>query len=602
MLKGKLKMGWGVLLLAGVLALFLLSACGKEEPTTTTTTTTTTTPATTTTTTTTPAATTTTPPAPVVLDLGAAQVSQPGGSVTIKVTPTINDKSTVQSIKWTQTAGPAAVLSADTTDTLQVTLASAEVYRDTLLEELSLADRVSVQGINPHALDGAEITTFQVAVTTSSGTYKKTVNVTATIPYAVSTGLANVPKGIPVLLNGKEQSGYDWAITGPAGSQATLSNAGTRNPSFTPDVVGKYTITEKSSNATVDVYAGTWAGAITGVDANGRPLAAGCTGCHNGTIAPDKFTAWKETGHAEIFTQNINDPNGHWSLSCAGCHTVGYNTEVDNGGFDEAVKAENWQVPPHGEVGLWNEIVKNYPNTAKLANIQCENCHGPNEGSTLHLNGKIDTSRVSLSADACGSCHGEPLRHGRYQQWAETKHAGVDTATTPERALSSASCARCHSGQGFLAWIKQGDLTKSILNASGNATATVADLAALGINANEVQPITCAVCHDPHDVGTTTGRPTAETRPTSANVRVMDVTALLPAGFQAKDVGKGALCITCHNTRNAIHGDDIAITSYGAPHTAAQGDVLMGQNAFFVEAGARSPHASLIDTCVTCHM
>ncbi len=540
-----------------------------------------------------------TPPAEaVVLDVGTAQTAQPGGTVTIKVTPTINDGSTVQSIKWTQTVGVQATLSGDATDTLQVTMPGAAAYRDALLGGLRFADRVAVQPINPHALTGAEVATFQAVVTTSSGTYRKTVNVTADIPYAVATGLANVPRGVPVLLNGEEQASYDWIIANPAGSQATLSYATTRNPSFTPDVAGKYTLTESVSGATIDVYAGTWVGAISGIDANGRPLATGCTGCHNGTVAPDMFTAWKESGHAEIFTQNIENPQGHWSLSCAGCHTVGYDPKVVNGGFDEAVAASGWQVPPHGDEGLWATIVKDYPAVAKLANIQCENCHGPNDGNSLHLNGTIDAQRVSLSADLCGSCHGEPLRHGRFQQWEESKHAG--TSTTPARGLSSASCTRCHSGQGFLIWLEQGDLTKSIQGANGNAT--VDELRALGITPDTIEPITCAVCHDPHDVGTVSGVPTAATRPSSANVRVMDATAMLPSGWKAENVGKGALCMTCHNTRNAVHGDDIAITSYSAPHTAAQGDVLMGENAFFVEAGARSPHASLIDTCVTCHM
>ena len=39
------------------------------------------------------------------------------------------------------------------------------------------------------------------------------------------------------------------------------------------------------------------------------------------------------------------------------------------------------------------------------------------------------------------------------------------------------------------------------------------------------------------------------------------------------------------------------------PPTAAQTDVIMGQNAYFVSlAGTRSPHSLLTDTCATCHM
>ena len=539
------------------------------------------------------------PPAPVVIDLGAAQTAKPGDAVTLKATVKINDASTVKSYKWTQTAGPKATLSGDTTDTLKATLADAKAVKAELFKGLRAEDRFQVQAINPHALIGADTSTFQVTVTTSSGVYKQTVSVTSTVPYAITTGLQNVPNGVPVLLSGKTQNAYSWTLVGPSGAKATLTDVTDRYPSFTPDVVGKYTVTEASSKATIDIYAGTWAGAITGVDANGRPLTGECSICHNGTIAPDKFTDWKASGHAEILTQNLNNPAGHWREACAECHTVGYNPAVDNGGFDEAMKAENWKVPAGGSLGYWeNVMLKQFPKTAKLGNIQCENCHGPNSESTLHANGTLDAARISIAAEVCGSCHGEPLRHGRYQQWEESGHAGT-SGTTPERAVGSAHCGRCHSGQGFLEWLKQGNLTKQIQGKNGNATA--AELAALGITADKVQPITCAVCHDPHDIGTVTGEPTEANRADSAKVRVLQATAMLPAGFQAKDVGKGALCITCHNTRNAVHGDEIAIASYSAPHTAAQGDVLMGQNAYFAES-IRSPHASLVDTCVTCHM
>jgi hypothetical protein len=76
----------------------------------------------------------------------------------------------------------------------------------------------------------------------------------------------------------------------------------------------------------------------------------------------------------------------------------------------------------------------------------------------------------------------------------------------------------------------------------------------------------------------------------------------LPAGFQAIGVGRGALCIVCHNTRNGLHEDPFTPTSYTAPHTSAQGDVLMGRNAYFVTPGARAPHSLITDTCVTCHL
>ncbi|OGO19226.1 MAG: hypothetical protein A2144_08795, partial [Chloroflexi bacterium RBG_16_50_9] len=274
-----------------------------------------------------------------------------------------------------------------------------------------------------------------------------------------------------------------------------------------------------------------------------------------------------------------------------------YDDNLDNGGFDAAVKAANWTAPPHGDPGLWAQIIEKYPAMAKTANIQCENCHGPNNTS-LHPNGTVDAARVSISSDVCGSCHGEPPRHGRYQQWEESGHSNfemaIEEASVENRGATAAHCGRCHSGQGFLTWIKQGNLTKQIQGANGNAT--VAELTAMGLTKDTVQPQTCAVCHDPHDVGNVSGDAT------DAKVRIVDTTSILPAGFQAKVVGKGALCMTCHNTRNALHNIENLPPSYSAPHVAAQADVLMGENAYFVAKSQRSPHSYVVDTCVTCHM
>jgi hypothetical protein len=112
-----------------------------------------------------------------------------------------------------------------------------------------------------------------------------------------------------------------------------------------------------------------------------------------------------------------------------------------------------------------------------------------------------------------------------------------------------------------------------------------------------------------------------------AEVRVTDNTNLLPGGFIANGVGRGAVCITCHNSRNGepvsgagnptLHEDGdsnfgtfgagvlTGAGAYKAPHDAAQGDVLMGRNAYFFgngQVGQRAAHSFLADTCATCHM
>ena len=531
----------------------------------------------------------------VTVDAGGDQTATPGASVTLAVEVTVDDESTVTGYAWEQTSGAPAEISGADSDTLTVTLADAGAYKAELLSLVRVEDRSGVQAIVPHSLEAAEEATFKVTVTTSSGTYSDSVSVTAHLPYAINPGIENVPINVPVLLGGKIQEVYDWSLTAPSGSEAVLNDASDRNPSFTPDVVGKYTLTEATSGTTFDVYAGTWMGVIVGQNDNGDPAVdSACTMCHNGTIAADAITSWSSSGHAEILTQNIDNPNGHWSVRCASCHTVGFNPGADNGGFDEAMAEEGWEVP-HGAVGNWATMLADYPETARMANIQCENCHGPQD-SDAHMQGAV---RQDISSELCGSCHGEPLRHGRYQQWEESGHGNLELAieesTVEGRGTTAAHCGRCHSGQGFIAWIEQGDLTQRIQGADGNATEE--ELAALGMTNDTVQPVTCTTCHDPHDQGKRSGEPN------TATVRIEGSTPMLPAGFKAVGVGRGALCMTCHNTRNGAHNDEVTETADDrAPHTAAQADMLMGENAYFVATGQRGNHSLLTDTCTTCHM
>ena len=530
----------------------------------------------------------------VTVDAGEDQTGEPGASVTLTAAVEAADGSTAEGYMWEQVEGVPATVSGEDSDTLTVTLGDEEAYKEALITGLRTQDRFAVQGIDPHALELAEATAFKVTVTTSSGTYEDEVVVMAHLPYAVSLGINNVPVNVPVLLQGKTQDAYTWELTAPDGSSATLNDAETQNPSFTPDVAGAYALAESTSGTTFDVFAGTWVGVITGQDEDGEPISdETCSSCHNDTIAPDKFTAWKSSGHAEIIQQNIDNPAGHWSLGCAGCHSVGYAPDVDNDGFDEAVAAEGWEAP-HGAVGNWAKMLEEYPASARMANIQCENCHGPQD-SDAHIRGGV---RQNISSELCGACHGEPARQGRYQQWALSGHANLQLAiedgTVEAREESAAHCGRCHTGQGFMAWIQQDDLTQNIQGADGNAT--VEELTELGLTEATVESQTCTVCHDPHGQGKGSGEPN------TATVRISGSTPMLPAGFKAVGVGRGALCMTCHNSRNGARNDVATTTADDrAPHTAAQADVLMGQNAYFVKVGERGAHSFIADTCTTCH-
>lgn len=182
----------------------------------------------------------------------------------------------------------------------------------------------------------------------------------------------------------------------------------------------------------------------------------------------------------------------------------------------------------------------------------------------------------------------------KWAQWRKSGHANrelaVEEATVENRQAFAAHCARCHAEQGFLAWLPQ--LQKGnpgLIQGPGGTPATVGYLSMLGLNKFTVRPQTCTTCHN-----------------ADFTLRVTGSTPLLPAGFKAEGVGEGALCMTCHNTRNGkIVWNDPDPKRWTAPHTASQADVIMSKNAYFLnyEEMEASPHAAFTgDACVTCHV
>lgn len=188
------------------------------------------------------------------------------------------------------------------------------------------------------------------------------------------------------------------------------------------------------------------------------------------------------------------------------------------------------------------------------------------------------------------------LAAGPFEEWQKSGHANrelaVLEATVEHRGPMTAHCARCHAQQGYVVYVEQlkrGDT--GWLKGPDGQNASVEYLAELGLTEAEVQPITCVACHDE----------------TTWELRMEGSTPLLPAGFAAQGVGEGALCMTCHNTRNGrVQWDATELRSYSAPHHSAQADVIMGKNAYFLDdtgLDTVSPHAAFTgDSCVTCHL
>jgi hypothetical protein len=565
------------------------------------------------------------PVAPVVVQIAIEGDPEPDTSVTATAIVLVLDGSVVNGFEWMQASGAPVDLSGQGTDTVTLALGDLGAYKATLLQVLAeppigpdelppnvpvppepfpaaLQDRFQVVGLNPFTLERAGLVGLSVEVTTSSGVYAAEADLETHLPWKRTTGLRNVPINTPVLLHGKEQASYDWALDGPGNSSAVLMDAATRDPWFTPEVAGIYQVTvtdlQAGGQRTIEIFAGNWRGVVTGQDADGLPVAdTDCTGCHS-NLGFDKFAPWSQTGHARIFSDNL-DASPYWGPQCFSCHTVGYDPGAANSGIDEmpdyqAFLASGMIGNPPGDD--WSTMLQEFSWTAQLANVQCESCHGPQWGlagvnSAAH--GPVQpegTPRMSISSDVCATCHGEPLRHARFQQWQLSAHADYPVAIDEG---SSGNCSRCHTGNGFLTWLPVllGDLP-------GNPLANIT----VSWTSDEVHPQTCVTCHDPHNTGTNSGDGT------NAVVRISGDTPPLVAGFTAYDVGNGAICITCHNSRRGLRNDSTFAQYYGTteaprmPHNGAQGDVFMGQNAYLVEVGLPGDHVMLEDTCVRCHM
>jgi formate-dependent nitrite reductase cytochrome c552 subunit len=376
---------------------------------------------------------------------------------------------------------------------------------------------------------------------------------------------------------------------------------------------------------------------------------SGCLGCHNtnsgpfsSTTAPDEFTPWKDTAHATFFSRGLENITGN-SSSCTTCHTAGSDlaSSANNGGYDDMVGATGF-VYTKG-IGKWAAMsapTSTYLPAARVANIQCENCHGPQttsaspftdpgaHGTTLVGATSSPTStqalRVSYGAEVCAQCHASGTGHHIYSEWVASinpdtgkGHSKFSQLGTGTRATDG-SCSRCHTAQGFATYVPQ--------LVSGNAGTLPAG--AITWNNTNAQVQTCQTCHDSHDA----------TNPNQ--LRVYDKLTTTMAGFGVDGFGKGAVCVACHNSRNGIQCAS-APTSTGScasglsasgatflhedsntngrtgvgnasdpdayldsMHDASQAEVLAGRDFFFMgnSLPMLSKHANVEDTCVGCHM
>ncbi|MBI4787897.1 MAG: hypothetical protein HY782_12720 [Chloroflexi bacterium] len=408
---------------------------------------------------------------------------------------------------------------------------------------------VGVPG-NPN-LPGAITTTFSYITDTVVGAAKTTIA-------NATTGLRNVPINVPVFLevvaqDPKNSGKPTWSLTKPPESKATITNTTAMGAKFTPDVVGAYyaqvTIRNEANVASVAQFAFFNAGTYIGV------TAGNCKQCH-----PTMVAEWEKTGHASIMTDNFAT-RPTYNEYCIRCHTTGYSQPgANNGGFVDAQAKAGWKFPTYAELakgGVWSAMPDSVKN---MANIQCEQCHGPAE---QHVKNGAKVMDASFANETCNVCHAGGGSHVRGLEEANSKHA---TGSSFEEINGPArqACVRCHSGQGFASFVK---------NPKNQAAWE-----------NEESSVGCATCHDPHD------------DKNYAQLRVQGKPVEVP--FAAKDVGLSAICETCHNTRRDIAADVKTLAANGTPgypHYSSAAELLTDLGGItYDQTVPNSPHGMLV--------
>jgi len=425
----------------------------------------------------------------------------------------------------------------------------------------------------PRPLTTGDISTYKLPSTTET-----------------SIGLINVALGEAVYLEADinvaippaDIVGVTWALLNqPSGSKAAIlnntlpANLPVYEPSdrsvyqvagravLRPDVTGEYiaavTVATKSEGtATVQQ---TFIGATyVGISA--------CSKCHSGGLAEAMVPSWQKTLHSQIFTLNITgQEEATYSTSCLACHTVGYdaNATAANNGFSQTAAALNWVMPTTLTPANWTNLPASLQN---LANIQCENCHGP---GSVHASSGGTPYEISVpsGSGACNSCHDAPTHHVKGTEWYNSMHA----VTTTDPA-GNATCVGCHTQNGFIARM-------------AGKTPTDLSYGAIG----------CQTCHEPH--GQTTPANDSHIIRNMAPVTLAD-------GTQVSNAGEGALCIQCHQARvkASTYANSTAGSAHFGPHEGPQADMLEGTNGYtYGQVIPSSAHAFVTqNACVECHM
>ncbi len=178
--------------------------------------------------------------------------------------------------------------------------------------------------------------------------------------------------------------------------------------------------------------------------------------------------------------------------------------------------------------------------------------------------------QVDPGASNCFNCHSDQdiWLVSLERQWSESRHGEGEVAFEGTRA----SCAKCHSGDGIIAFLEGEEV---------------------GAYANPA-PIHCFACHTPHSES-------------DFSLRSSEPVALLNG--TSHDIGNGNICVNCHQSRQNVDTyvvDGVRTSNRFGPHHGPQGDMLFASNMYEYAdyTYEETPyHRTLTeDGCADCHM
>ncbi len=285
--------------------------------------------------------------------------------------------------------------------------------------------------------------------------------------------------------------------------------------------------------------------------------AANCALCHSSV-----HDTWTWTLHAQAL-ETLEAIGQGSNPSCIGCHTVGY-----------------------GQTDGYTDRT----NTNYLAGVQCENCHGAGGPHLRDPLNKNFTPTISIKADVCGACH-QDSHHPNFEQWSESAHSEVTEAVAEDLIEGGAfvnNCGQCHSGDVFYQSRIKGE--------------TVAEDAFVDLTPEDLTPITCAICHNPHQ---RTGNAAAPDTDRDYQLRFKQAVSPTPSNTieDATNPARFNLCGQCHHSRGRAWD-----TTSREPHHSLQANVYAGEmplpedNPEPLVLSRVSVHSFAAEQCSTCHM